>query len=155
MHVCNCSPMTQQMKRTHPCCQQLKLFCYLLQCHMMAASHKNMQPCPNMHLFLPAQYKQAILCMSGVCGVCSVDDMVVAAVISLQDPVGSGPDDICAWIEVRRLAFSPLLLDSCIPCHTACTCVQVLFARVHERHRLHWHPAVLCSSRFCLVCCCV
>lgn len=28
-----------------------------------------------------------------------VDDMVVAAVISLQDPVGSGADDICTWIE--------------------------------------------------------
>ncbi|KAL3132058.1 hypothetical protein ABBQ32_008673 [Trebouxia sp. C0010 RCD-2024] len=28
-----------------------------------------------------------------------VDDMVVAAVISLQDPVGSGLDDICTWIE--------------------------------------------------------
>ena len=31
---------------------------------------------------------------------CRVDDMVVAAVISLQDPVGSGADDICTWIEV-------------------------------------------------------
>ena len=31
---------------------------------------------------------------------CSVDDMVVAAVISLQDPVGSDADDICTWIEV-------------------------------------------------------
>lgn len=30
-----------------------------------------------------------------------VDDMVVAAVISLQDPVGSGPDDICTWIEAH------------------------------------------------------
>ncbi|DBA98263.1 TPA: hypothetical protein ACH3X1_001186 [Trebouxia sp. C0004] len=28
-----------------------------------------------------------------------VDDMVVAAVISLQDPVGSGADEICTWIE--------------------------------------------------------
>ncbi|KAL0029700.1 hypothetical protein WJX79_003314 [Trebouxia sp. C0005] len=28
-----------------------------------------------------------------------VDDMVVAAVISLQDPGGSGADDICIWIE--------------------------------------------------------
>ena len=26
--------------------------------------------------------------------------MVVAAVISLQHPLGSGLDDICAWIEV-------------------------------------------------------
>lgn len=26
--------------------------------------------------------------------------MVVAAVISLQDPGGSGADDICIWIEV-------------------------------------------------------
>jgi len=26
--------------------------------------------------------------------------MVVAAVISLQDPVGSGADAICTWIEV-------------------------------------------------------
>ena len=51
--------------------------------------------------------------MSGVSGVCSVDDMVVAAVISLQHPVGSGPDDICAWIEVCKLAFLPLLLDPC------------------------------------------
>lgn len=32
--------------------------------------------------------------------ICRVDDMVVAAVISLQHPLGSGPDDICAWIEV-------------------------------------------------------
>ncbi len=30
--------------------------------------------------------------------------MVVAAVISLQDPLGSGPDDICTWIEVHALA---------------------------------------------------
>ena len=59
-----------------------------------------------MHVSVPAQYKQAILCMSGGCGVCSVDDMVVAAVISLQDPVGSGPGDICAWIEVCRLAYA-------------------------------------------------
>lgn len=26
--------------------------------------------------------------------------MVVAAVISLQDSLGSGPDEICTWIEV-------------------------------------------------------
>lgn len=47
--------------------------------------------------------------MSSVCDFCSVDDMVVAAVISLQDPVGSGPDDICAWIEVWRLAYCCLV----------------------------------------------
>lgn len=28
-----------------------------------------------------------------------LEDMVVAAVISLQDPLGSGPDEICTWIE--------------------------------------------------------
>ncbi|KAL3132057.1 hypothetical protein ABBQ32_008673 [Trebouxia sp. C0010 RCD-2024] len=40
-----------------------------------------------------------------------VDDMVVAAVISLQDPVGSGLDDICTWIEVGKMAlFNRFLL---------------------------------------------
>lgn len=49
--------------------------------------------------------------LSGVCGFCSVDDMVVAAVISLQDPVGSGLDDICTWIEVGKMAlFNRFLL---------------------------------------------
>ena len=31
---------------------------------------------------------------------CRIEDMVVAAVISLQNPLGSGPDEICTWIEV-------------------------------------------------------
>lgn len=75
-------------------------------CHMKAVSLKSNQHSPILHLSVPAQYKQAILFMSGVCGVCSVDDMVVAAVISLQDPVGSGPDDICAWIEVETSLFT-------------------------------------------------
>ena len=35
---------------------------------------------------------------------CRIDDMVVAAVISLRDPSGSGPEDICTWIEVSVAA---------------------------------------------------
>lgn len=42
---------------------------------------------------------------------CSPDDMVVAAIISLQDPVGSHPEDISRWIEVRHMLF-PLFLCS-------------------------------------------
>lgn len=38
--------------------------------------------------------------------VCRPDDMVVAAIISLQDPVGSHPDDIMHWIQV--IACRPL-----------------------------------------------
>lgn len=121
----------------------------VMQCRMTARSHKNMQRCPNMHLFLPAQYKQAILCMSGVCRVCSVDDMVVAAVISLQDPVGSGPDDICAWIEVRKSAYSPLLLDPCVLTTLDARKSKCLCPCGPEEHSLDWHPAILCSSRFC------
>lgn len=33
---------------------------------------------------------------------CRPDDMVVAAIISLQDPVGSHPDDIMHWIQVSH-----------------------------------------------------
>ena len=39
-------------------------------------------------------------------GVRRPDDMVVAAIISLQDPLGSHPDDIIAWIEVRSACHS-------------------------------------------------
>ena len=45
---------------------------------------------------------------------CRVDDMVVAAVISLQDPVGSGADDICTWIEVN-----------CLNCQMHSSCIYV------------------------------
>lgn len=35
--------------------------------------------------------------------------MVVAAVISLQDPLGSGPDKICTWIEVHQCHMNLLV----------------------------------------------
>ena len=35
--------------------------------------------------------------------------MVVAAIISLQDPVGSHPEDISRWIEVRPSPAFPIL----------------------------------------------
>lgn len=37
---------------------------------------------------------------------CRIADMVVAAVISMQDPLGSGPDEICSWIEVKGLQLT-------------------------------------------------
>ena len=46
--------------------------------------------------------------------------MVVAAVISLQDPLGSGPDEICIWIEVHQ-------------CHiNLSVCLRVLKPRMGE-----------------------
>ena len=37
---------------------------------------------------------------------------MVAAIISLQDPLGSHPDDIIAWIEVGSACLSPACLLS-------------------------------------------
>ena len=48
--------------------------------------------------------------------VCRIDDMIVAAVISLQHPMGSGADEICAWIEVHtvpHLLFGGICGDDC------------------------------------------
>jgi hypothetical protein len=41
----------------------------------------------------------------------SPDDMVVAAIISLQDPIGSHQEDIMSWIEARTLHIL-------LPCHS-------------------------------------
>ena len=58
--------------------------------------------------------------------------MVVAAVISLHDPVGSGLDNICAWIEVGRLA-----------CSTVAACAMV---HMYELYDLKL-AMLICTSR--------
>ena len=49
------------------------------------------------------------------------DDMVVAAIISLQDPVGSHLDDIMHWIQVLSclpMSLSPGICSNMQPCAT-------------------------------------
>lgn len=67
------------------------------------------------------------------CSWCSVDDMVVAAVISLQDPVGSGADDICTWIEVSIYStggFCFINTDIVPICHISCTGKSILWRQL-------------------------
>ena len=45
---------------------------------------------------------------------CRPDDMVVAAIISLQDPVGSHPDDIMHWIQVSHARHSHHIASACL-----------------------------------------
>lgn len=69
---------------------------------------------------------------------CRPDDMVVAAIISLQSPIGSHTDDILHWIEVRGTqSWSPLLLGRHV-------------VSIHSCMMLHKHaPQEVCVNCMC------
>ena len=82
--------------------------------------HKWGTCCLNIDQTSPDDLKQPDRLASTLSKVClrRPDDMVVAAIISLQDPVGSHPDDIMHWIQV--------LCPSSTACHLTAAVTMVL-----------------------------